>query len=113
MKHINLIIEKIRQKPGLYIGKKNLDHLATFMSGYECALNIVSQDFPYFDSKFQRFIESKYGLTYCTSHWSKIISANTTEEEAFDLFLHYWDEMKKKTGETAGVSSVSSDKTTE
>ncbi len=96
MKYINSIIEKISKNPGLYIGKKSLERLSTFLSGYECALNMVLQDFPYFDSKFQQFIENKYGLTYCTKHWSEIISANTTEEEAFDLFLQYWNEMNEE-----------------
>lgn len=86
---INLL-KILQERHGVFIGKKSLDHLVTFVSGYiKC---IYDQDGvpPIFLPGFQEFVEMHYdisGNVHVFRHWSEIISFfSTTEEEAFDEF---------------------------
>jgi len=93
MDRIEKIIKLIEEKPGIYIGKKSVDRLAHFLSGYECAIADILQERPCFNSQFQSFLEETLGLEWCTEHWSSLISKNRTEEEAFFAFFEYFDKM--------------------
>lgn len=83
--YIYSLLAKMKEHYCVYIGTKDLDRLATFVSGYECALfdllGIQSQ----FNSSFQTFCEYKYKTTN-GKHWSKIIQGNRTSSKAFDAF---------------------------
>jgi len=94
------LLQDIKNRPGVYLGKKKLDGLATFLSGYMCCLNdrnIVD----YGNLKgFQEFIEKHYELqdnVKVCRHWSDIISFfNETEEEAFDEFYVLLEQFQKE-----------------
>ncbi len=85
-------LEKLRKKPGLFIGKKEINRLRDFISGYCCAIHDIAEDGLNF--RFQRFIEEKTGISHPSMHWSKIISIGRTDEEAFDEFFRLLDEYK-------------------
>ena len=90
-------LEKLRKKPGLFIGKKDIKRLRDLISGYCCAIYDISKDDIADDGlsfRFQRFIEEKTGISHPSMHWSKIISIGRTNEEAFDEFFRLLDEYK-------------------
>ena len=95
MEQIDILLEKIEKQYGVYIGKKSLSRLSTFLSGYECALEDLTGSRPYFNARFQTFIEKKEGKEFCTEHWSVILSEGRSDEDAFDKFFHYWTEMRQ------------------
>lgn len=95
MDYIEYILKKIKTAYGMYIGNKSLHSLASFMSGFECAIYELTGKRHNFNSKFQRFIEDKYKIDFCTEHWADIISRNLSSAEAFDLFFIYWDEFNE------------------
>lgn len=89
MEHIDLIdrvLQKIKIKFGAYIGEKSVHRLATFLSGFECAIFELTNQRCNFNSTFQRYVEEKYGED-STRHWSEIISEKRTPEGAFDHFF--------------------------
>lgn len=84
------ILEEIKKRPQLYLGRKSLELLNAFISGFyvcQCRyqnrhLNITE----YYLSGFQTFIEQKYNLD-TTHSWSSLIRFFcSSDEEAFDKF---------------------------
>lgn len=94
MNHLTAILLKIKKNPGVYIGKKSVQELSTFITGYECALFEITAKLYTFNYQFQEFIQKKYGTVDSCKHWSDIISVGKTHEEAFDLFYVYWNEFE-------------------
>ena len=78
-------IERIIQTPGLYIGKKSVKELWSFLGGYTYAYMEIYNYQPHFNSEFQTYIEQRLGKIDVHS-WDYIISTGRTEEEAFDYF---------------------------
>ena len=88
------ILEKIKNRPGLYIGHKSLDRLVGFISGYIVStFELTGQWIPF--SQFREYVEYKNNINHPVKHWSDIISQNRTQEEAFDLFFVYLDGFKE------------------
>ncbi len=96
MEHIDNLLQKIKDKYGIYIGKKSVRILSTFLSGYICAVYELTGDksILLFNSKFQLFVEKRNNLNFCNKHWSEIIAFNRSEEEAFDQFFYLYEEYK-------------------
>ena len=78
-------IERIIQTPGLYIGKKSVKELWSFLGGYTYAFMEIYHYQPHFDREFQTYIEQRLGKMDVHS-WDSILSTGRTEEEAFDYF---------------------------
>ena len=95
MEEILNLLDELRKNYGLYIGKKSLNELATFISGYECAMNRLLGHYSFFNSKFQLFIDESVRDDYHVHHWAKTLHDNKTEEEAFDLFYMVLEDFKK------------------
>ena len=87
------LLEKIRQRPQIYIGEKSLIKLRHFLDGAACALYSEDDaDSGGFLKGFQEWIQLKYGIT-STQHWSTIIRFSSfTDAQAFDLFFKNLDE---------------------
>ena len=87
---IIIMLQKLHDRPGVYIGRKSLERLTTFISGYIQCLYDIEGSCPDFLPGFQKYIEARYGLKdniFIFRHWSEIISFfNATEDEAFDEF---------------------------
>ena len=95
MTYLFTILEKIKNRYGVYIGHRSLYKLADFIAGFECAVYELTSANIDFNSKFQIFIENRT-KTICTGkHWSDIISESISQETAFDLFFVYLDDFKK------------------
>ena len=89
------VLDRIKEKYGLFFRVKSLHKLTLFLSGFECACNEHVKRYIPFGTQFQIFIEHETN-SYCSEkHWSNILSENRSEEEAFDLFFEYLEEFKK------------------
>lgn len=93
------LIQKIKQRPALYLNKRSLSQLQTFLDGYTFALrqvNIpVSEQEREFEH-FQEWIEKKYNQP-CTQHWSKIILFYAEDEaEALAQFFELFEEFTQQ-----------------
>lgn len=96
MEYIDNLLREIKERYGVYIGRKSVHILSVFLSGYVCAVYELTGDenVLLFNSQFQTFVERKNGLVLNTKHWSKIIALNRSDEEAFDLFYELYEEYK-------------------
>ena len=67
------LLEKIRQRPQIYIGEKSLVKLRHFLNGAACALYSEDDaDSGDFLKGFQEWVRMKYDIT-SIQHWSSII----------------------------------------
>ena len=99
-------IEKLRHRPALYIGSKNINLLYAYIGGIECVLseNWTKNIEKGFSAEFYKWIIKKYPTTL-TVNWNTIIlkQAGNNEEAAVELFFLLFDEYLKE--EKAGFSS--------
>lgn len=89
------LIQKIKQRPSLYLNKRSLSQLQSFIEGYTFALrqvNIpVSKEEREFEG-FQEWIEQKYNQQ-STQHWTKIILFYSEDEaNALNIFFELFEE---------------------
>ena len=89
------LLNDIKKRYPLYIGRKSLEALSMFLNGYAIALYQQLGIPCYFGSKFLNFVQRKNRIPFTTKHWAQILQENKTEEEAFDLFFEYLEEFKK------------------
>lgn len=97
----DLLLVKIRKLPALYIGKKSLERLRAFISGYSMCLYEIYGSEPDLLNGFNEYVAEYYHI--CVDRdWSSIIPFfSNTEEEAFDKFYELLDEfLKEKKNET-------------
>ena len=93
MHEIERFLERVGEKPALFLGKKDLRALSYSLAGYESAIYDLTGKRVLFNTKFQRFVEQKYEEEYRnTSHWSAFLLKNRSEEDALDLFFDLWAE---------------------
>lgn len=89
------LIGKIQKRPSLYLNKRSLTHLKTFLDGYTFALrqaNISVTDEEQKFENFQQWIEIKYNQND-TQDWSKIILFYAEDEaNALDIFFQLFEE---------------------
>jgi hypothetical protein len=89
------LIQKIQKRPSLYLNKRSLSQLQTFLDGYTFALrqvNIpVSEQERQFE-QFQEWIEQRYNQP-ATQHWTKIILFYAEDEaDALARFFELFNE---------------------
>jgi len=94
------ILEKIRTKPGMYIGRPSVRDLFMFLVGYECARGELgiepTQEDDDFYGEFQPWLQQKLGITTVSS-WAKMIMLSCKDEKAgFDYFFNLLDEFKQR-----------------
>lgn len=89
------LLEDVKDKYGMYIGRKSLRNLSGFLSGYECAVNRMQNRWSLFNAAFQRFVEDEFNWNGPMYHWSDILLEERTDSEAFDLFYELLEEFKK------------------
>jgi len=91
-KDVKKLLSDMKNRPGVYFGKKSLDRLSTFLSGYICCVSERDGEIGEYLPGFQEFISERYNIR-STHHWSEIIQFYcSTEEEAFDEFYKLLDE---------------------
>jgi hypothetical protein len=89
-------LEKIKDKPGMYLGHPSITALQFFIEGYEFARGELGIESPEaeleFHRDFQAWIQQKLEVQTISS-WAKIIQLYCTDEkEAFFYFFRLLDE---------------------
>lgn len=93
--YINRLLRDVQKNPGIYLGKKSLERLVFFLSGYMYCMDERSESTAHYLPGFQEFIEEYYNIQ-SVHHWSEIIRFFcVTEEDAFDEFYRLLDEFYK------------------
>ena len=130
MDHAYFMLQLIRNRPGLYIGKPSLTALRCYMSGYTDRLTTelwmkktgldFTEHYDYFSKSggvveckdyldgFANFIFDYYNVRMTVKSGETIILENTpSEEAAFDKYYElldlYFDEQHKKEGDAPDV----------
>ena len=86
------LLQDIRKRPGLFLGKVSLELLNAFIGGCCCYCSKLNGCFPDFFYKFQRFIENRYQDQSEQGWWSIIRFSCNNDEEAFYKFFDLLDE---------------------
>ncbi|MEM9276615.1 MAG: hypothetical protein AAGA80_27285 [Cyanobacteria bacterium P01_F01_bin.143] len=89
------LIDKIKQRPALYLGKCSLSQLQSFLDGYTFALRqadiSISREEEEFE-QFQEWIEAKLNQP-STQSWSRIILFYSEDErDALERFFELFNE---------------------
>jgi hypothetical protein len=94
------IIEKIRVRPGMYIGRSSVSVLFDFLVGYKTArreLGIkLTEEEADFCEHFHEFVEQRYNL-HTSNSWAKIIMLYCHDEKVgLENFFKLFDEFKNR-----------------
>lgn len=90
MEYVLDILQRIKEKPACFLGRKSVLKLSILLCGYIQAIEDVTHEKIRFNSEFQRFIEDKY--EYSGKHWSRILEEKYSDSEGFDKFFEHFDE---------------------
>lgn len=86
------ILNKMKERPCMYIYECKLENLYAFMNGYMYRIFQEDDIVPEFYPGFQEYIESEYGVT-TGQHWTKIVDFySNTEKEALDKFFQHLED---------------------
>ena len=90
------VLERIKQSPGMYLGRPSVSDLFIFLVGYEFARSQMGQELEeseeYFYDRFQPWLQEKLGVRSVTS-WAKLIMLSCHDEKAgFEKFFQLLDE---------------------
>lgn len=94
------ILDKIRTKSGMYIGRPSVSDLFMFLVGYECARSELgiepTESEDDFYGEFQPWLQKKLGIRTVSS-WAKMIMLYCHDEKAgFESFFKLLDEFKQR-----------------
>ncbi|MGL5059536.1 MAG: hypothetical protein ACRC62_06100 [Microcoleus sp.] len=89
------MLQRIKQRPGMYLGKCSITRLRAFLNGYEMAraeLGLPDTEQQQQLEGFQEWIQERYQIT-STHGWDSIILFfSADEKDAFDGFFKLLDE---------------------
>jgi hypothetical protein len=91
------LLTRIKQRPGMYLGKVSITRLKMLLMGYsmsrgELGLQLTQQEKQF--SQFQKWIQGKYQINSAEGWESIILSQVEDEKLAFDLFFQLWEQFK-------------------
>ena len=94
------LLQKVKNKPGMYIGRPSVSDLFMFIVGYEFArgeLDIEPTEWEDdFHENFQPWLQKKYHVSTSNS-WAKIIMLYCgNEQEGFNAFYRLLDEFQNR-----------------
>lgn len=94
------ILQKIKTKPGMYIGRTSVSDLFHFLVGFKTALRELgveaTKEEMDFYREFQPWIQKKYHVSTSNS-WAKIIMLHCgSEQEGFNTFYRLLDEFQNR-----------------
>lgn len=95
-------LEKIRSKPGMYIGRFSVSDLFMFLVGYEFARSELgiepTKEEDDFYGEFQPWLQERFGIMTVSS-WAKLILLDCHDEKAgFEYFFKLLDEFRQRHG---------------
>ena len=93
------ILDKIKARPGLYIGRPSVSDLFMFLVGYKTARRELgiepNQEEVKFYQEFHQFVEKKYNL-HTSNAWAKIIMLYCPDEKyGFERFFQLLEEFQQ------------------
>jgi len=99
MDRFDSILLRIKERPGVYLGKPSLKRLSAFLGGYLICMHDITKDRTIdFYPGFQDYIQQRYRIT-STQGWDKIIDFFCIkDEEAFYRFFEHLDEFLEQQG---------------
>jgi hypothetical protein len=94
-------LHRIKEAPGMYLGRPSVSDLFMFLVGYEFARSEMGkeldEDEELFYDSFQPWLQQRLGVQSVTS-WAKLIMLSCHDEKAgFDKFFLLLDEFRKQT----------------
>jgi hypothetical protein len=94
------LLEKIKAKPGLYLGTASITHLRMFIMGYRYArseMGVASTDMESdFYKNFQPWLQNRLSIRTVNA-WDKIILLTCIDEKAaFDYFFQLLEEFLQR-----------------
>ena len=93
------LLQKVKQRPALYLGKHSLSHLQVFLDAYtfarrELGIEITEQEREFED--FQEWIEQRFNQPD-TQSWSRIILFYSGDEsDALDRFFELFEDFLRR-----------------
>ena len=95
------ILQKVRSKPGLFLGATSISRLEAFLAGYDSGLatfKVMLSGYEAFHD-FHQWVADKLGFSNATSGWcSMILKHSKNEEDALGRFFELLDEFKSERG---------------
>jgi hypothetical protein len=94
------LLEKIKAKPGLYIGTASITHLRMFIVGYrfarsEMSINNTEAESDFYKN-FQPWLQNRLSIRTVNA-WDKIILLTCIDEKAsFDYFFQLLEEFLQR-----------------
>lgn len=94
------ILEKIKARPGMYIGKSSVSDLFVFLAGYKTArrefgIEPTEQENEFY-GEFQPWLQKRFQVLSVNS-WAKIIMLYSVDEkEGFEYFFQLLDEFWRR-----------------
>lgn len=108
------MLEKIKQRPGMFLGKTSITRLRAFLDGYmssreDLGLPPTQQELEF--NQFQDWIQTRFKIT--SSHgWDSIILFYSVDEtEALNNFFELFEQFRK--GESAAREEINQEKVVE
>ena len=98
------LLERIKERPGMYMGKPSITRLSILLTGYgmarsELGLPVTEQEKEF--GGFQDWIQERYKIT-STHGWDSIILFYSSDEkDAFNRFFELFE--KYRNGEKASM----------
>lgn len=95
--YLDELLERIKKRPGMYLGKPSITRLNMLLTGYslarlELGLEETKEEQEF--SQFQEWIEQKY-QSKSTEGWDTLILKHSDDEKgAFNQFFILYDEFK-------------------
>jgi hypothetical protein len=94
-------LDRIKEAPGMYLGRPSVSDLFMFLAGYEFARSKMGQDLDeseeLFYENFQPWLQERFGVQSVTS-WAKLIMLSCHDEKAgFEKFFGLLDEFIQQT----------------
>ncbi|MEI6431063.1 MAG: hypothetical protein WCP07_02675 [bacterium] len=92
------MLERIREKPAMYLPERSVMALYTFILGYGAALHDggLRSEEEWVMSGFQRHVEKKFKINRSTSWGNILLFVHSSNTFAFDAFWEVWDEYLTK-----------------
>ncbi|MDF5714327.1 MAG: hypothetical protein PUP93_10635 [Rhizonema sp. NSF051] len=102
------VLQKIKTKPGMYIGRASVSNLFHFLVGFKTALRELgieaTKEEMDFYREFQPWVQRKYHVSTSNS-WANIIMLHcANEQEEFSSFYRLLDEFQNQSKSLDGDS---------
>jgi hypothetical protein len=94
------ILEKVKARPGMYIGKSSVSDLFVFLAGYKTArrelgIEPTEQENEFY-GEFQPWLQKRFKV-HSVNSWAKIIMLYSVDErEGFEYFFQLLDEFGRR-----------------